>query len=85
MEWWQDAGCPRQPFTISAPCSASPHSSSYYCQVGTDRKHVGSSLEDPDPEPDPQDLHVYGPPGSDPLVRGADPDPSLIKVVNGLK
>jgi hypothetical protein len=29
-------------------------------------------------EPDPQDPHVFGPPGSgsDPLVRGAEPDPA---------
>jgi hypothetical protein len=25
-------------------------------------------------DPDPQDPHVFGPPGSDPLVRGMDPD-----------
>jgi len=28
-------------------------------------------------DPDPQDPHVFGPPGSGSLVRGADPDPSL--------
>jgi hypothetical protein len=26
-------------------------------------------------EPDPQDPHVFGPPGSGSLVRGTDPDP----------
>jgi hypothetical protein len=30
-----------------------------------------------EPDPDPQDLHVFVPPGRDPLVRGTDPDPSL--------
>ncbi len=25
-------------------------------------------------DPDPQDPHVFGPPGSDPLVRGMNPD-----------
>ena len=34
-----------------------------------------------DPDPDPPDPHVFGPLGSgpDPLVRGMDPDPSIIK------
>jgi len=27
------------------------------------------------PEPDPPDPHVFGPSGSEPLVRGMDPDP----------
>jgi hypothetical protein len=32
---------------------------------------------DPDPNPDPPETHVFGPPGSGsgPLVRGMDPDP----------
>ncbi len=32
---------------------------------------------DPDPNLDPSDPYVFGPPefGSDPLVRGMDPDP----------
>ncbi len=32
-----------------------------------------------DPDPDPPDKCVFGPPGSgsDPLVRGMDPDPDL--------
>jgi hypothetical protein len=36
---------------------------------------------DPDPNPDPSDPCVFGLPGSDPLVRGMDPDPdpSIIK------
>jgi hypothetical protein len=45
-------------------------------------KPGGASVPDPDPEPDPDppDPHVFGPPGSDPdpLVRGMDPDPSII-------
>ncbi len=47
-----------------------------HCHEETGRQ-VGlleSSVADPDPNPDP-DPHVFGPPGSDPLVRGMDPDP----------
>ncbi len=29
-----------------------------------------------DPEPDPQDANVFGPPGPDPLVRDTDPAPA---------
>ncbi len=38
---------------------------------------VYNSVGDLDPEPDPQDPNVFGPPGldPDPLVRGTDPDP----------
>jgi hypothetical protein len=36
--------------------------------------HLHSSVADPDPDP-----HVFGPPDPDPLVRGMDPDPSIIK------
>ena len=32
-----------------------------------------------DPDPDPEDPYVFGPPGPDPLVRGPDPDPSIIE------
>ncbi len=38
-----------------------------------------------DPNPDPPDPYVFGPPDPDPLVRGMDPDldpapdPSIIK------
>jgi hypothetical protein len=35
------------------------------------------SVADPNPEPDPPDPHVFGPPGSGLLVRGMDPDPAL--------
>ncbi len=30
-------------------------------------------------DPDPSDPQVFGPPGSGLLVRGTDPDPSIIK------
>jgi hypothetical protein len=40
------------------------------------RPTAQSSVADPDP--DPPDPHVFGPPGSGPLVRGMDPDPSII-------
>ncbi len=33
----------------------------------------------PDPNPDPPDPHVFGPPDPDSLVRGMDPDPSISK------
>ncbi len=36
------------------------------------------SVPDPDPNPDP-DPHVFGHKDPDPLVRGMDPDPSIIK------
>ncbi len=36
-----------------------------------------------DPNPDPLDLHVFGPP--DPLVRGMDPDPYLLSSKNSKK
>jgi hypothetical protein len=43
---------------------------------------LGTSVADPDPnlDPDPQDPHVLGllDPDPDPLVRGMDPDPSII-------
>ncbi len=29
-----------------------------------------------DPDPNPSDPYVFGPPGFDPLVRGMDPDPA---------
>ncbi len=32
----------------------------------------------PEPDPDPPDPHVLGLPDPDPLVRGMDPDPSII-------
>jgi hypothetical protein len=38
--------------------------------------YVGTSVADQDPEPDPRFL---GLPDPDPLVRGTDPDPSVIK------
>jgi hypothetical protein len=36
---------------------------------------VQISVADPNPDPDPSDPRVFGPP--DPLVRGMDPDPAL--------
>jgi hypothetical protein len=33
------------------------------------------SVPNPNKDPDPQDPHVFGPPGSGPLVKGMDPDP----------
>jgi hypothetical protein len=36
---------------------------------------VFTSVADPDP-------YVFGPPGPDPLVRGKDPDPSIISKKN---
>jgi hypothetical protein len=33
-------------------------------------------LGDPDPEPDPEDLHVFGLPDPDLLDGGMDPDPT---------
>jgi hypothetical protein len=41
----------------------------------------GSSVGDPDP--DPQDLHVFGPPGSVSQRYGSGPFPFLEKVLGG--
>jgi hypothetical protein len=45
----------------------------------TDRENIYRSVADPNP--DPKDPLVFGPPGSgpDPLARGMDQDPSIIK------
>ena len=36
------------------------------------------SVPDPNPDLDPPDPRVFGLPDRDPLVRGMDPDPSII-------
>ncbi len=41
-----------------------------------DKDMFKSSVVDPVP-----DLYVFGPPGSGSLVRGTDPDPSIIKQI----
>jgi hypothetical protein len=41
---------------------------------------LNTSVADPDPNPDPSNPVCFWPhPDSDPLVRGIDPDPSIIK------
>jgi hypothetical protein len=44
--------------------------SSPYCVVHTIKQK---------PDPDPPDPHFLGLPDPDPLVRGMDPDPSVVK------
>ncbi len=41
-------------------------------------QNINETSSVPDPNPDPPDPHVFGPPG---LVRGMDPDPdpSIVK------
>jgi hypothetical protein len=39
----------------------------------------GASVQNPDAEPDSYDPKFLGLPDPDPIVRGADPDPSIIK------
>jgi hypothetical protein len=53
-----------------------PGSGSATLQHGKKKNNVICSVVDPDP--DPPDPHVFGPPGSgpDPQVRGMDPDPA---------
>jgi hypothetical protein len=59
--------------------TSSPSHSSWRQEMSV-RLYTYSSVVDPDLEPDPQDPHVFGPPGS-----GSDPVPFLIKVLSGLK
>ncbi len=48
---------------------------------------VPTSVGYPDPEPDPQDLHVFGPPGYGSISQryGSGSIPFLINVLSGLK
>ncbi len=56
--------CPRElvAFTIPIACTA-VRTLAFYLVIPS----VG--------DPDPEDPHDFGPPGSGPLVRGMDPDP----------
>ncbi len=71
------------------PWSKYPRWTGKPCTSSRNICSVADSVGDPEPEPDPQDPHVFGllDPDPDPLVRGTDPDPYLflINVLSGLK